>query len=52
MGIKALMFSTGASFIISVSIKPGATTLTRIPSRATSDATERLAPINPALAAE
>ena len=42
----------GRPWIISVSISPGATTLTRMPRRATSEARDRQAPSRPALAAE
>ena len=43
MGMMFLIISTGASLIMSVSMSPGATTFTRIPFFAISDAMDRLA---------
>ena len=47
-----IISSTGAPLIMSVSMRPGATQLTVTLRRATSAASERVAPMRPALAAE
>ena len=47
----ALSTASGRSFVMSVSMKPGATALTVTPRRATSAAIVLVIPISPALAA-
>ena len=52
IGMSGSTWSSGTSLIISVSISPGATAFTVISRFASSCASERVAPMMPALAAE